>query len=70
MINEGLAVGLALGLGIPLSALMIVLAVAYGRRRHPKLPAPNPSYGTTTENWLNLYNATRPRISHPPKPLV
>ncbi|OQE14144.1 hypothetical protein PENFLA_c040G06697 [Penicillium flavigenum] len=70
MTNEGLGVGLALGLGIPLTVLTIIFAVTYGRRKHPKLPAPNPNDSSSTEHWLKLYHATRPRISHPPKPLV
>ncbi|KAJ5033813.1 hypothetical protein NUH16_005230 [Penicillium rubens] len=70
MANVGLGVGLAVGLGIPLSLLVILFAVTYGRRKHPKLPAPNLSGKSTTDNWLDLYHATRPRISHPPKPLV
>ncbi|CAG8040081.1 unnamed protein product [Penicillium nalgiovense] len=72
-IDEGPAVGLSLGIGIPLTVLVTILAVTYSRRRHPKLPEPDPnaSYGnTSTENWLKLYHATRPRISHPPKRLV
>jgi hypothetical protein len=38
--------------------------------RHPKLPTPDPTENETTENWLKLYDATRPRISHPPKLVV
>ncbi|KOS44741.1 hypothetical protein ACN38_g4324 [Penicillium nordicum] len=58
-VNEGLAIGLSLGIGIPVTVLLIILAVTYGRRRHPKLPQPDAC--ENTETWLNLYHATRPR---------
>ncbi|KAJ5926198.1 hypothetical protein N7516_007971 [Penicillium verrucosum] len=60
-VNEGLAIGLSLGIGIPLAISFIVLAVVYGRRRHPKLPQPDACRTQNTENWLDLYRATRPR---------
>ncbi|KAJ5193445.1 hypothetical protein N7449_009587 [Penicillium cf. viridicatum] len=56
-VNEGLAIGISIGLGIPLTIALIILVVTYGRRRHPKLPQPDAQY---TQNWLNLYHATRP----------
>ncbi|CRL24577.1 unnamed protein product [Penicillium camemberti] len=66
-VNVGLAIGLSMGLGIPLTVALIILAVTYGRRRHPRLPKPDACETQATENWLNLYHATRPRIKHPPK---
>ncbi|KAJ6127898.1 hypothetical protein N7471_009115 [Penicillium samsonianum] len=63
-VNIGLAVGLSIGLVIPLTIALIILAVTYSHRscpfRHPKLPQPDACQTKNTENWLNLYHATRP----------
>ncbi|CAI7569593.1 unnamed protein product [Penicillium viridicatum] len=60
-VNQGLAIGLSCGLGIPLTIALMIMAVTYGRRRHPRLPQPDACKTQDTENWLNLYHATRPR---------
>ncbi|KAJ5858086.1 hypothetical protein N7455_008980 [Penicillium solitum] len=64
-LDEGLSIGLPIALsivlGIPLTIALVILAVTYGRRRHPSLPQPDPCETQGTENWLNLYHATRPQ---------
>ncbi|KAJ5531698.1 hypothetical protein N7527_005091 [Penicillium freii] len=60
-VNRGLAIGLSLGLGIPLTIAIVFMCVLWIYRRHPRLPEPSARKTQDTENWINLYHATRPR---------
>ncbi|OQE14177.1 hypothetical protein PENFLA_c040G00929 [Penicillium flavigenum] len=56
-INRGLAIGLPLGFGIPLTIAVIFLCAMWIRRRHPYIP--QHMNNEEAENYIKIHNATR-----------
>ncbi|CAI7591686.1 unnamed protein product [Penicillium glandicola] len=56
-INRGLAIGLSLGLGIPLTVAMVFLCAMWIRRRYPYIP--QHMSNEEAENYIKIHKATR-----------
>ncbi|KAF3020852.1 hypothetical protein E8E15_007565 [Penicillium rubens] len=58
-INRGLAIGLPLGLGIPLTVAVVFLCAMWIRRKYPYVP--QHMNKEEAENYIKIHNATRPK---------
>ncbi|KAJ5371692.1 hypothetical protein N7517_003698 [Penicillium concentricum] len=56
-INRGLAIGLPLGLGIPLTIAVVFLCAMWIRRRYPYIP--QHMSNEEAQNYIKIHNATR-----------
>lgn len=56
-VNQGLAIGLSLGLGIPLTMAIVFLCVMWIRRRYPYIP--QHMNNEEAENYIKIHKATR-----------